>query len=66
MNRNKIIELANIDQENGIREPFQIGICDIAGSSGASIAIAIRAFASAPPKSSLSWNKIYTKPYIEV
>lgn len=62
MNRNKIIELANIDHEKGIRDPFQIGSCDIAGSNGTSIAIAIRAFASAPPKRSLSWNKRYTKP----
>ena len=38
INKNKIIEFEKIDQEKGITEPANIGISDIAGSKGTSIA----------------------------
>ena len=62
--KRKITELEKIDQEEGISDPLQIGNCAIVGSNGTRIAIAIRAFASAPPKIRRSWKRTYINAII--
>ena len=64
MKRNNNTEFEKINHEAGIRDLPHNGNCDIAGARGTSIAIAISAFASAPPKIRRSWKRTYTRAII--
>ena len=61
--KNSKSELKNTTNENGIKV-FHIGNWDISGWIGAKMAIAINAFASAPPNISPIWNKKKNSPTI--
>lgn len=60
ISKNSNTELESITHEKGIKE-LNRGNSNIDGSNGTSIASAIIAFASAPPKISRNWKKIYMR-----